>query len=59
MTDLMSRMNYDAWTKAGKKRIDQVAEDKVSQRLAAYERPDIDPGIEKDLTAYVAAKKNG
>ncbi|MCP4114258.1 MAG: trimethylamine methyltransferase [Desulfobacteraceae bacterium] len=59
MTDLMGRMNYDAWSKAGKKRIDQVAEDRVSQRLAAYERPDIDPGIEKDLTAYVAAKKKG
>jgi len=59
MTDLMGRMNYDAWSKAGKKRIDQVAEDRVSQRLAAYERPDIDPAIEKELTAYVAAKKNG
>lgn len=57
-TNLMSRMNYDAWSKAGRKRIDQVAEDKVSQRLASYERPDIDPAIEKELTAYVAAKKN-
>ncbi len=58
MPGLMSRQNTDAWTKGGKKRIDQMAEDKVSQRLAAYEKPEIDPEIEKKLTEYVENRKN-
>ncbi len=58
MPSLMSRKNPDAWTKEGKKRIDQVAVDKVAQRLASYEKPDIDPKIEKQLTDYVEKRKN-
>ena len=58
MPALMSRKNPDAWTKEGKKRIDQIAEDKVAQRLASYEKPDIDPKIEKQLTEYVEKRKN-
>lgn len=58
MPTLMSRKNPDAWAKAGKKRIDQMAEDRVAQRLAAYEKPDIDPEIEKQLTQYVEKRKN-
>ena len=57
MPMLMSRKNPDAWAKAGKKRIDQVAEDKVAQRLASYEKPDIDPDVEKKLTEYVEKRK--
>ncbi len=57
MPSLMSRKNPDAWAKGGKKRIDQIAEDKVAQRLASYEKPDIDPEIEKKLTAYVEKRK--
>ncbi|MCK4768040.1 MAG: trimethylamine methyltransferase family protein [Desulfobacula sp.] len=53
MPTLMSRKNPDAWAKDGKKHIDQIAEDKVAQRLASYEKPDIDPEIEKQLTEYV------
>jgi trimethylamine--corrinoid protein Co-methyltransferase len=30
----------------------------VAQRLAAYERPDIDPDIEKQLTDFVEKRKN-
>jgi len=59
MPTLMSRMNSDSWAKAGKQRIDQVAEDKVTQRLASYEKPDIDPEIEKKLTQYVENRKKG
>ncbi|NOX32503.1 MAG: trimethylamine methyltransferase [Deltaproteobacteria bacterium] len=58
MPSLMSRKNPDAWTRDGKKRIDQAAQDKVAQRLAAYEKPDIDPEIEKQLTQYVEKRKN-
>ncbi len=41
MPTLMSRKNPDAWAKTGKKRVDQLAEDKVAQRLAACEKPEI------------------
>ena len=54
---LMSRKNIDAWGKSGKKRIDQIAQDQVAQRLAAYEKPDIDPEVEKLLTQYVENRK--
>ncbi len=58
MPTLMSRKNPDAWAKGGKLRIDEIAEDKVSQRLASYEKPEIDPEIEKQLTEYVENRKN-
>lgn len=58
MPSLMSRKNKDAWAKAGKQHIYQIAEDKVAQRLATYERPDIDPDIEKQLTDFVENRKN-
>lgn len=45
---------YETWQEAGSKRIDQVAGDKVNQRLASYVKPDINPGIEKDLNSNVA-----
>lgn len=59
MPGLMSRMNADAWLKQGKRRIDEVAQDKVTQRLASYEKPEIDPEIEKKLTQYVEDRKKG
>ncbi len=58
MPSLMSRQNPDAWAKAGKKHIHETAEDKVAQRLANYEKPEIDPEIEKLLTQYVEKRKN-
>ncbi|MGA6927448.1 MAG: trimethylamine methyltransferase family protein [Desulfosarcina sp.] len=57
-TDFLNRQNYAAWRAAGSKRIDQAATDMLSQRLAAYEKPPIDPDIETALTAYVARRKN-
>ncbi len=58
MPSLMSRMNPDAWSKAGKKSIDMIAEEKVAQRLATYEKPEIDLAVEKELTQYVETRKN-
>ncbi|WP_022666904.1 trimethylamine methyltransferase family protein [Desulfospira joergensenii] len=58
MPGLMSRKNTDAWTKEGRKSLDQLAHDKVVQRLASYEKPEIDPDIEKQLTDYVETRKN-
>lgn len=56
---LNSRANLDGWRAAGSKRIDQTAAEKVAARLDGYARPEIDPGLESELTAYVEAKKNG
>jgi trimethylamine---corrinoid protein Co-methyltransferase len=58
LPDLMSRKNYDTWNKQGKQRIDEVASDKVVQRLASYQKPDIDPDIENQLHDYVTKRKN-
>ncbi|MCD4676622.1 MAG: trimethylamine methyltransferase family protein [Desulfobacula sp.] len=54
----MGRKNRDTWVKNGRQRIDQIAEDKVAQRLAAYEKPDIEPKIEQQLTEYVETRKH-
>ncbi len=59
LPDLMSRSNYDAWDASGKKKINEIADNKVTQRLAKYEKPDIDPTTEHDLTEYVNSRKNG
>lgn len=58
LPDLMVRTNYDAWEASGKKKIHEVTENKLSQRLAKYEKPDISPEIERDLTAFVNSRKN-
>ena len=57
MPALMSRKNPDSWIKEGRRSIDRVAEDKVAQRLATYEKPDIDPDVEKELIEYVNRRK--
>ena len=59
LPDLMVRSNYDAWSKGGKKKLHEVADSKLTQRLAKYEKPDIDAAIEKDLTEYVNRRKQG
>lgn len=58
LPDLMARTNYDAWSAGGKKKIHETADDQLTSRLAKYEKPDIDPGIEKELTEYVNKRKN-
>ncbi|MBF0235612.1 MAG: trimethylamine methyltransferase family protein [Desulfamplus sp.] len=57
MPTVMNRMNHDSWSAAGKKALDRVAYDKVSQRLATYEKPEIDPDVEIKLTEYVEKRK--
>ena len=51
--ELMQRDNYEEWKIGGKKKLDQKATDVVSKRLAEYEKPDIDPSVERDLAAYI------
>ena len=54
---LMNRQDYESWSLSGKKTLDETATDKVAGRLAAYEKPKIDPDIEKELSQYVAKRK--
>lgn len=57
MTDFFNRQNYAGWKAAGAKRIDQAATARLSQRLAAYKKPAIDPDVEAALSAYIAERK--
>lgn len=55
--DLMNRQNHENWSMSGKKRLNEVATGRVSKRLAAYQKPEIDPDIKQELARYVAIKK--
>lgn len=57
MADLTNRQSHSVWLSKGGKRIDQAAADTLSLRLAVYEKPDIDPGIEADLSNFVTRRK--
>jgi trimethylamine--corrinoid protein Co-methyltransferase len=58
-TDFLNRHNHAGWKGAGGLRAEAAAAERVSRRLAAYARPDLDPGVERDLAAYVARRKEG
>jgi trimethylamine--corrinoid protein Co-methyltransferase len=53
MPSLMSRKNPDAWIKEGKKELIRLL-----NGWLLYEKPDIDPEIEKRLKEYVEKRKN-
>jgi trimethylamine--corrinoid protein Co-methyltransferase len=55
--DLMNRQSYMVWHDAGAKRADEQASEVVTNRLAAYQKPDIDPGTEKDLRVFVSKRR--
>ncbi len=57
MSDVFNRQNYAGWKAAGAKRMDQTATERLSQRLAAYDKPPIDPDVETALSAYIAERK--
>ena len=59
LPELMTVQNYEGWYSAGGKRVDQRASNLLSKRLANYEKPDIDPAIEQELSEYVTHRKNG
>jgi trimethylamine--corrinoid protein Co-methyltransferase len=54
---LFIRGSHAGWRSAGARRIDQVAGQEVDRRLAAYEKPAIDPDVEAGLRAYITARK--
>jgi trimethylamine--corrinoid protein Co-methyltransferase len=58
-TSLMNRSNYDHWTAAGSKNLEQAAAEQVAVRLAAYSAPDFSPGLKKDLLKKAVALAGG
>ena len=58
MPNLVNRTGYAGWQENGSMRMDQKATDVLKDRLEAYEKPDIDPQIEKDLRAYIEKRKS-
>jgi trimethylamine--corrinoid protein Co-methyltransferase len=59
LPELMTVKDYDGWQMAGGKRADERASDLLHKRLANYEKPDIDPAIESELSEYVTRRKAG
>jgi trimethylamine--corrinoid protein Co-methyltransferase len=53
------RQNQHSWHKDGAKSIDKVASEIVTKRLAAYEKPKIDTGMEEALAEYVSRRREG
>ncbi|WP_319016597.1 trimethylamine methyltransferase family protein [Desulfoluna spongiiphila] len=54
---LAYRNNYTKWEAAGKPQLTDTARLHVRERLSAYTKPDMDPAIEKDLMAYIDARR--
>jgi len=52
------RTIYDQWRQMDPRDMTARAGRILSKRLAAYEKPDIDPGLERDLGRYVTQRKN-
>ena len=57
LPELMNVQDYDGWQSKGGKRTDERASDLLNKRLANYEKPDIDPTIEAELSEYVTRRK--
>ena len=55
--DLNIRTIHSKWLETKPRQMDQRASQLLEKRLLAYEKPDIDPLIEKDLIKYVENKK--
>jgi trimethylamine---corrinoid protein Co-methyltransferase len=54
---LAVRGGYEIWHKNGKKQIREQAAKCKEHRLLSYEKPDIDPDIEKQLLTFVKKRK--
>jgi len=55
--DLNIRTIHSKWLEMDPRSMDQRASLLFEKRLSAYQKPDIDPSIEKDLARYVKMKK--
>lgn len=51
--EVVDKRSHGDWSDDGEKTAFEMGRDRVSEQLAAYERPALDPDIEADLEAYV------
>ncbi|MEN8246350.1 MAG: trimethylamine methyltransferase family protein [Thermodesulfobacteriota bacterium] len=54
---LSTRAIYDQWIHMEMREMDERAEKVLEGRLSSFEKPDIDPALEKDLVKYVEQRK--
>ena len=52
--EVFQRISYDAWQKKDRPTAMDLAHDRAAKLIAQYEKPEIDPGLEKDLDDYLA-----
>ncbi|HCV33232.1 MAG TPA: trimethylamine methyltransferase, partial [Acidimicrobiaceae bacterium] len=55
--DLVDTASFEKWTEDGALDMQQRASTRWKQMLADYEPPDIDPGVDAELRAFVADRK--
>lgn len=56
LPSVMQRNDYSTWMNNGRKETYDLAEENLNKRLDSWQKPDIDPDIEKALNRYVAEK---
>ncbi len=54
---LFNRKDFSRWQAEGSKRVDQAASEKLAARLAGYQKPIMDQGMEQALNDYVQRRK--
>ena len=55
---LANRVSYDSWEQTGSLDSTKRAANVLEDRLNSYQKPDIDPALEKDLADYVKSQKD-
>lgn len=55
--EFLHRQSYGDWRSGGGLRADEIAGREVRRRLEEYVRPDVDPGVERDLKRFVSQRK--
>jgi len=58
-TDIMNRLPWHDWQRSAETDIAARAHRVAQERLAAYQQPDVDPVIQRDLEKFVAQRKHG
>jgi trimethylamine--corrinoid protein Co-methyltransferase len=53
---IMNRNDFAEWKDAGKKRLDETVTGKLAERIANYNKPDMDPAIERDLGQFIKVR---
>jgi len=54
---LYNRKDYTKWKSGDQNDLLELAALQVQQRLEAYQKPDMDPGIEQEMTSFVSRRK--